>query len=75
MAASNHPEAWIESSLSAPRFQKYLDAVGGDRAVALDLYDWNAEAAAAVVHDLAHLEVALRNAYDRALSRADRLMH
>jgi len=42
----------------------------GDRARGLDLYEWNAAVSAAVLHDLAHLEVALRNVYDRALSVA-----
>ncbi|UAL29846.1 hypothetical protein K8W59_19325 [Nocardioides rotundus] len=36
--------------------------------MALDLYEWNAEISAALLRDLAHLEVGLRNAYDRALS-------
>jgi hypothetical protein len=39
----------------------------GDRCLALDLYEWNALASAAFQHDLAHLEVALRNAYDAAI--------
>lgn len=39
---------------------------GGDRARAL--YEWNAQVSAALQRDLAHLEVALRNAYDTAAS-------
>jgi hypothetical protein len=46
----------------------YLDAATGDPDRALALYEWNARLSAAVFRDLAHLEVALRNAYDRALS-------
>ncbi|MFJ8910532.1 hypothetical protein [Amycolatopsis sp. NPDC102389] len=34
------------------------------------LYEWNAAVSAAFHHDLSHLEVALRNAYDRALGHA-----
>ena len=34
----------------------------------LRLYDWNARVSAAVLRDLAHFEVALRNAYDSALT-------
>jgi len=33
----------------------------------LALYEWNAEICAALLHDLAHLEVGLRNAYDTAI--------
>ncbi|GAA4387400.1 hypothetical protein GCM10023153_01750 [Ornithinibacter aureus] len=40
--------------------------------MALDLYEWNAEISAALLRDLAHLEVGLRNAYDRALSAVAR---
>jgi len=56
--------------LSAPRFARYLQAAGGDRGLALELYEWNACAAAAMQHDLAHLEIGLRNAYDRVLTAA-----
>jgi hypothetical protein len=58
---------WVERWLSNPRLQRYLLDAGQDRRRALDLYDWNARISAAVLRDLAHLEVALRNAYDRAL--------
>lgn len=63
---------WIEAWLSAPRFAVYLTDAGGDRALALARYDWNARMAAALHHDLGHLEVGLRNAYDRALRHRDR---
>lgn len=33
----------------------------------LALYEWNSDVASAALHDLGHLEVGLRNAYDRAL--------
>lgn len=35
--------------------------------LALDIYEWNSEIAAAFLRDLGHLEIAVRNAYDRAL--------
>lgn len=59
--------AWVTAWLTAPRFQKYVTAAGGDRGRALALYDWNAQLAAAWLRDVGHLEVGLRNAYDRAL--------
>lgn len=60
---------WIESWLSGPRLARYLGAANGDRARALQLYEWNAQLSAAFQRDLGHLEVALRNAYDDAASR------
>lgn len=53
---------WIEAWLSAPRFAVYLTDAGSDRNLALARYDWNARMAAALHHDLGHLEVGLRNA-------------
>jgi hypothetical protein len=58
---------WLERWLSAPRLERYLRATGGDRARALRLYDWNARISSVLLRDLAHFEVALRNAYDGAL--------
>jgi hypothetical protein len=58
---------WVERWLSQERFATYLTAAGSDPSRALALYEWNVAASAALLHDLAHLEVALRNAYDRAL--------
>lgn len=59
---------WVEAWLSAPRFGVYLAATGADRDRALALYEWNTQLGAALMHDLAHVEVGLRNAYDAALS-------
>ena len=59
---------WVEAWLSSPRFSVYLAATGADRDRALALYEWNARLSAALMHDLAHVEVGLRNAYDGALS-------
>jgi len=64
---SASPGPWVEQWLSAPRFQTYLTEVGGDRRRALDLYEWNTAMSAAVLHDLAQVEVAVRNAYNDAL--------
>lgn len=63
-----HAGPWVIRWLSPPRHAVYLTAAGGDAERALALYDWNAQLSAALLRDLAHLEVALRNAYDRALS-------
>lgn len=57
----------MESWLSVGRFHTYLNAAAGDRSKALDLYEWNASMSAAIMHDLGHLEVAVRNAYNGAL--------
>jgi hypothetical protein len=43
---------------------------GGNRRRALALYEWNANLNAALLHDFAHLEVGLRNFYDKALMGA-----
>lgn len=59
---------WVERWLSRPRLAAYLSAAGGDSQLALDLYEWNTQVSTALLHDLAHLEVGLRNAYDWALS-------
>lgn len=59
---------WVEAWLSVPRFAVYLAAADSDHTRALALYEWNAQISAALLHDLAHLEVGLRNAYDIALS-------
>ncbi|RIJ76553.1 hypothetical protein D1871_11860 [Nakamurella silvestris] len=68
MSAGTDPEHWVEGWLSAPRYAPYLATASGDRERALQLYEWNARASAALLHDLAHLEIGLRNTYDRALT-------
>lgn len=60
--------AWAEPWLSAPRFQRYLDACSGDSLRALALYEWNLDLGAALLKDISYFEVALRNAYDRVLA-------
>ncbi len=59
---------WILAWLSPERWNKYLTACDGDTAKALALYEWNIEFSQAVMHDIAHIEVAIRNVYDQALS-------
>lgn len=58
---------WVVDWLTVGRYAKYVRAAGGDHARALAIYEWNADLAAALLHDLSHLEVGIRNAYDRAL--------
>ena len=53
---------WIEAWLGTPRFQKYLDLCAGDHSRALTLYEWNVALGQALMHDIAHFEIALRNA-------------
>ena len=67
MTANEAPGPWVESWLSGPRFGVYLAAAGTNRRLALALYERNAAVSAVSLRDLAHLEVALRNAYDSAI--------
>jgi hypothetical protein len=60
----------LEASLSPERFTTYVQAAGGDKEQALRLYVWNAMISAAFYTPLQGLEVALRNAIHRELSRA-----
>ena len=59
--------AWVETWLSEPRFARYLAEAVGDRERALELYEWNLRLGAAVMRDIAHIEVAVRNVYDRTM--------
>ncbi|EHR61524.1 MULTISPECIES: Abi family protein [Saccharomonospora] len=68
-ARSTLSMADLQSWLSAPRLNTYLAACNQDRDLALELYCWNSQLAAAALVDTCHLEVALRNAYDRELSK------
>lgn len=58
---------WVTDWLGQPRFARYVTEAHGDNQRALELYEWNAAVSANFMHDLAHLEVAVRNAYNRAL--------
>lgn len=55
--------------LSTPRYRRYLGVASGDHALAMETYLWNSRVAAAGIVDVGHLEVALRNACDRELTR------
>lgn len=59
---------WAKRWLSADRLAPYLAACSGDCERALELYEWNISLGQVLMRDVAHLEVALRNAYDRVLS-------
>ncbi|MFV8381533.1 Abi family protein [Corynebacterium hindlerae] len=46
----------------------YLRASRHDEREALALYEWNIRLANAIMHDIAHIEVAVRNIYDATIS-------
>ena len=71
--ACEHPETevrleWAERWLSPSRLSSYLNLCGGDVELALELHEWNLMLGRALMGDIAHFELALRNAYDRALT-------
>jgi len=70
MATEEPDDPWIEKWLSTGRFETFLIAANGSRSLALEIYEWNSKLGAAFLHDLGHLEVGIRNAYDVALSAA-----
>ncbi|WP_237207630.1 Abi family protein [Rothia nasimurium] len=59
---------WVEQWLSAERWETYKRAAHEDSNLALRLYEWNTQLAGAIMHDVAHIEVALRNTYNRVIS-------
>ena len=66
---TEEPLTEIEAALSPERLQPYLDVAGGDRERALRLYLWNTAVSAAFYGPLQGLEVVLRNAIHRQLSK------
>ncbi|PQZ93542.1 hypothetical protein CQ018_07650 [Arthrobacter sp. MYb227] len=56
--------------LSQHRYDKYLAMASGDHLLALEIYAWNSELSSAILRDLAHVEVAVRNALDAELAPA-----
>ena len=58
----------LERWVSPPWFAVYLEATGGDRQRAADLYLWSASVSAALMEDFHHLEVLLRNRIDSVLT-------
>ncbi|TDD64492.1 hypothetical protein E1262_27985 [Jiangella aurantiaca] len=63
----NKPLGRIERALSAERLSPYRRH-GGDLRRAVDLYEWNTAASAAIWLDIANLEVLVRNAMHRQLT-------
>ena len=59
--------SWIESWLSAPRWNRYLAECANDPERAFATYEWNLDLGQAILRDIACLEVAVRNAYDRVI--------
>lgn len=59
-------DQWIDAWLGTPRFDRYVSHCAGDRALALELYEWNVSLGQSLMRDIAHFEVALRNVYDQA---------
>ena len=59
---------WAERWLSPSRFSSYLDACDGDVDCALELHEWNLMLGQALMSDIAHFELALRNVYNRVLT-------
>ena len=67
--------AWAERWLSQKRLAPYLAVCGGNVEQALDLYEWNISLGQVLMRDVAHFEVALRNAYDRVMGERWRGAH
>ena len=59
---------WMECWLSPSRASSYLGVCDGDVGRALELHEWNLLLGQALMGDIAHSELALRNAYDRVLA-------
>ncbi len=60
--------ATLERRWSPERLAPYRSACGGDLAVAIALYEWNAEVSAALGTTLGHVEILLRNALHEELT-------
>ena len=58
----------VEQWLSSARFVRYLAEAGGDRNRALALYEWNSQLGQAMMRDVGHFEVALRNVCNDTLT-------
>ncbi|MFC5280731.1 hypothetical protein ACFPGO_02445 [Arcanobacterium canis] len=59
---------WLELWLSPARLATYLELASGSENLALELYELNSKLSQALMHDIAHVEVALRNRYDEVIS-------
>lgn len=60
--------SWIDSWLSSSRFDVYATACNGNLRDALALYEWNISLGQVLLRDLAHFEIGMRNAYDKAIA-------
>ena len=60
--------ALLKTHLSDQRLLPYMDATFNDEEKAVELYIWDRRLGTAFFHDLSVLEIALRNALDRALT-------
>lgn len=70
MTADAQIPQWITDWLSLPRLGRYLALASPPNSrQALLYYEWNLRLSAAFMRDLAHIEIALRNAYDRTMRR------
>jgi hypothetical protein len=58
---------WASGWLSKSRFDSYLRLCDGNPDIALQLHEWNLKLGQALMGDIAHFELALRNSYDRVL--------
>lgn len=59
---------WAERWLSPTRLSSYLEICNNDIDCALELHEWNLRLGQALMGDIAHFELALRNAYSRVLT-------
>lgn len=62
MAFSHNQLSNIPKTLSAPRFATYLQHCNNNKALALELYQWNLELSSAFIVPLHLLEISIRNA-------------
>lgn len=58
---------WPATTFSSERWNTYMAASDGNFDLALALYDWNLNLAAALIKDIGYFEVALRNIFDTQL--------
>ncbi len=68
MPTGTEPNDWVQAWLSPGRWRRYLDHCDGDADQALELDEWNISLSGAVMHGIAHIEVAIRNVYDQTIS-------
>lgn len=65
----------LQVLITAERLTSYMSACGQDLTAAIDLYDWNTRASAAVLATTAMVEIVVRNAIDRTLTEWATLKH